>query len=155
REGVFVADKEGGGLMKIFQPGDDVLATSPPLWSPDGKRLIFTTARAVDNNGQVQVPGLNREQDPNGNVHLQQPVVYTCWLRDAGKEAKPVRLFEAGCDHVGYVAAGLAVRWHPRGDRVVYLQQLKDSGHGLSEFNLQTEATRRLTTPTAEALLFD
>ena len=35
-QGVFVADKNGGGLKKVFQPGDDVLATSTPLWSPKG-----------------------------------------------------------------------------------------------------------------------
>src|SRR5438270_7886515 len=45
REGVFLADKEGGGLRKVFQPGPDVLATSTPLWSPAGRRVIFTTAR--------------------------------------------------------------------------------------------------------------
>src|SRR5438874_1125976 len=48
-EGVFVADKAGGNLIKIFQPADDVLATSSPLWSPDGKEVIFTTARDVNN----------------------------------------------------------------------------------------------------------
>ena len=47
-QGVFVADKDGGGLKKVFQPGADVLATSTPLWSPTGRRLIFTTARAAD-----------------------------------------------------------------------------------------------------------
>ena len=35
-QGVFVADKDGGGLKKVFQPGADVLATSTPLWSPTG-----------------------------------------------------------------------------------------------------------------------
>ncbi len=35
-QGVFVADKDGGGLKKVFQPGADVLATSTPLWSPAG-----------------------------------------------------------------------------------------------------------------------
>ena len=48
KEGVFVADRDGGGLRKIFQPGDDVLAVSPPLWAPSGGRLLFTTARPTD-----------------------------------------------------------------------------------------------------------
>src|SRR5262245_62488965 len=47
KDGIFVADREGGMLRKIFQPGDDVLATSAPQWAPDGKRAIFTTARAA------------------------------------------------------------------------------------------------------------
>src|SRR5262249_19146747 len=95
QEGVFVADNKGGGLTRIFQPGEDVLATSTPLWAPDGKRLVFTTARPAQ-GGKVQPRG---EPDPAGNIYLQQPVVYTCWLRDAGE---PAALFDAACDHVGY-----------------------------------------------------
>ena len=44
-QGVFVAEKGGTGLKKVFQPGDDVLATSTPLWAPKGRRLIFTKGR--------------------------------------------------------------------------------------------------------------
>jgi hypothetical protein len=46
-EGVFVVEAEGEAPKKIFQPGDDVVATSPPLWGPTDKRLLFTTARPV------------------------------------------------------------------------------------------------------------
>ena len=65
-QGVFVADKDGGGLKKVFQPGADVLATSTPLWSPKGRRLVFTTARAADGDAadqarsQAQLQGLLR-----------------------------------------------------------------------------------------------
>src|SRR5262245_71737 len=83
-EGVFVADKQGGGLTKIFQPGEGTLATSTPLWAPDGKRLLFTTAAPAD-GARVTVGQPRRDPDPAGNIHLQQPVVYTCWLRDAGE----------------------------------------------------------------------
>jgi len=48
QEGVFVADKEGGGLTKVFMPDKDVLAVGTPLWAPNDKRLIFTTAKKAD-----------------------------------------------------------------------------------------------------------
>src|SRR5438874_412461 len=38
-DGVFVADKEGGGLKKVFTPAPDVIATSTPLWDTEGRRL--------------------------------------------------------------------------------------------------------------------
>ena len=50
KEGVFLADQQGNKLRKIFQPGDGVLATSTPLWSPDGRKVIFTTARDAGND---------------------------------------------------------------------------------------------------------
>ncbi len=164
QEGVFIADKDGGGLTKIFQPGADVLATSTPLWAPTGKRLIFTTARdpsAVDPQGaQASIGGLHaglgNEQDPAGRIHLRRPVVYTCWLRDEEASAKePVALFEASCDHVGYVAANLAVRWHPQGDRIVYVREVGQGQHGVFEYDLRTKASRRIFPHTAAALIFD
>ena len=61
------------------------------------------------------------ESDPNpaGELFFKAPIVYTCWLRDEAKGEPPVKLFDAKCDHVGYVAANLAVRWHPQGDRIL------------------------------------
>src|SRR5262249_29847768 len=63
QDGAFIADETGGGLTKIFQPGPDVLAASAPLWSPDGKRLIFTTARAAQAPPPVNPPP-SREPPP-------------------------------------------------------------------------------------------
>ncbi len=156
QEGVFVADKEDGGLMKVFQPGPDVLAVSTPVWAPKGRRLIFATARAADPNGvPVRWPGT---ADPAGNVVAQQPVVYTCWLREEmpdGKPPEPVPLFEAACDHVGYVAANLAVRWHPHGDRILYVKAVGAGHHGLFEYDLADKVSRQVFPKTADALVFD
>ena len=114
----------------MFQPGADVLATSTPLWSPKGRKLIFTTARAADGDPAASTQAQRRSEaccvaDPNptrpATSSFQIPVVYTCWLRDEAAGEPPVKLFEAKCDHVGYVAANLAVRWHPQGDRIVYV----------------------------------
>src|SRR5262249_36270692 len=113
-EGVYVAGKDGGPPIKVFEPGPDVAAVSTPLWNPKDQRLVFTTARPID--GQPAATRSFIELQPEGALFGQRAVTYTCWLRDEpknGEAAKPVPLFEATCDHVGYIAANLAVRWHP------------------------------------------
>jgi hypothetical protein len=158
QEGVFVADKEGGGLTRIFTPAKDVIAVGTPLWAPNDRRLIFTTARALGGgNGAPTLPQF--DEDPAGRVFHQQPAVYTCWLRDEPKGdavPEPRELFTAQVDHVGYVAAGLAVRWHPEGDRVLYVNQV-GAGHAVFEFDLGTKKSRRVFPPrdTAQAVVFD
>jgi dipeptidyl aminopeptidase/acylaminoacyl peptidase len=98
------------------------------------------------------------EQNPAGNVHLQLPVVYSCWLRTEerdGEAPEPTKVLEAPCDHVGYVAANLAVRWHPNGERIVYLKQTGPQQHGLFELDLKTKESRQICPFTAEAIVFD
>src|SRR5262249_55253369 len=92
-----------------------------------------------------------------GNLHVQRPVVYRCWLYEpaANGEAKPKVLFEATCDHVGYIAANLAVRWHPRSDRILYVEQTGEHRHGQFEHDLATGKSRQVFPHMAEALLFD
>ena len=162
-QGVFVADR-GGGLKKVFQPGAEVLATSTPLWSPQGRRLIFTTACAADGDAaasaraQAQVRGLLRggpDPDPAGDLFIEMPVVYTCWLRDEAQGDPPVKLFDAHCDHVGYVAANLAVRWHPHGDRILYVDGVSPGRHALFAFDLTTKTSRKVFPQEAPALIFD
>jgi hypothetical protein len=151
REGVFVADGDGEP-QKIFQPDASVLATSPPLWSPVDGRLIFTTAE-VDPQGsglQIRASG---DPDPAGNIHFQREVVYTCWLREEG--ADPVPLFRARSEHVGTVAAGLAVRWHPGGESLLYLERTGPGQHGLFEYRLRDRARRRVFPLDSYALVFE
>jgi len=127
QEGVFLADKDGRKLTRIFQPDPGVIATSTPLWSPAGRRVLFTSARSPGGQPPVNLPSLTGQQDPAARIHLRQDIVYTCWLYeqiDGGKPAEPVALFEATADHPGYVAANLAVRWHPRPERVVYVKEV-------------------------------
>jgi hypothetical protein len=163
-QGVFVADKGGAGLKKVFQPGADVLATSTPLWSPKGRKLVFTTARAAEGDravlaqAQTQVQGLLRggsEPDPAGDVFVQVSVIYTCWLRDDETGGPPTKLFDAHCDHVGYVAANLAVRWHPQGDRVLHVEHVSSGKHGIFSYDLKTKATQRIFAHESPALIFD
>jgi hypothetical protein len=155
-EGVFVAGKDGGKPVRIFQPGPEVITTSAPLWSPTGRRALFTTARDANAPPAAAIALPGREQDPAGNVHFQRAVVYTCWLYEEGKaDAKPSPLFEAPCDHVGYVAANLAVRWHPKGDRIEYLREVGPGQHAVWEYELDSNRSRQVFPHTAQALLFD
>ncbi len=152
-EGVFVTGKDGKP-QKVYQPGPEVLVTSSPLWCPAGKRLLFATAR--DASGQPP-PRRPLDPDPAGDLYRRRAVIYTCWLRDEakpGEEVKPRALFEAACDHPGYVAANLAVRWHPDGGRVLFVKQV-GTPHGLFEYDLKTGTQRQAFPHAAEALAFD
>jgi hypothetical protein len=147
REGVFVADPAGGSPVCIYKPAAEDVAVSPPLWSAEGTKLIFTTAQATAG------PRMPADPHPDGSLYPQRPVTYTCWLRDApGAEAR--RLFESRLDHVGYVAANFAVRWDPAGDGVLFLEA-DGKRHVLRRFDLATGATREIFPRRAEALLFD
>lgn len=160
-EGVFVASPDGGGLQRIFQPGEDVIATSGPLWAPGDKRLIFATARYVPSTGAAGggersgvVSSSAGQDDPN----VEQTVEYTCWLRAAPKDGEspaPRALFTVACGEVDYVRINLAVRWHPRGEAICYIRQLDSGRHALFEFDLKTGESRRAAPLEARRLLFD
>jgi hypothetical protein len=157
-EGVFVAGKDGQGLTRIFVPDASVLATSRPLYSPTDGRLIFTTA--YDPSGQPRSVADNLPALAEGKTVFQQPVRYTCWLRDeaAGDEQpEPGALFQASSEHIGYVSAGLAVRWHPDGQRVMFVDvgQDGDHRHGVFEFDLRTKRTRSVFPHRADGVIFD
>ena len=40
--------RDGKGLVAIYKPTRDVIAVGMPQWAPDGKRLIFLTARLAN-----------------------------------------------------------------------------------------------------------
>ncbi|HEY3963714.1 MAG TPA: hypothetical protein VGM05_04100 [Planctomycetaceae bacterium] len=157
-EGIYVAGKDGQGLARIFEPDASVLATSRPLYSPTDGRLIFTTA--YDPEGQ-QRPATNLIPSlAEGNIVHQRPVKYICWLRDEpvdGNQPAPRELFQASCEHVGYIAAGLAVRWHPDGQRIVFVDSGRTGNHqhSLYEFDLRTWTTRSVFPQRADAVIFD
>src|SRR5438105_4975667 len=94
-DGVYVAGKEGGPPIKVFEPDQDIAAVSTPLWNPKDGRLLFTTARRKD--GQKPT-GISGSDNPLGQVYSQYPITYTCWLRNDPKDegpSEPIPLFEA------------------------------------------------------------
>src|SRR6266851_2252259 len=157
-DGVFVTGKDGTP-KKIFQPANDVIATSTPLWATAGKRLVFTTATGLGKDPQPALPLLLGQRDnAAGRTFAQVPAKYTCWLRDEdadGPDAKPIPLFSANCDHVGYVAANLAVRWHPCENRLFFIDDKGTQQHALYEYDFASKTARSTFVPTADALLFD
>ncbi|HTU89150.1 MAG TPA: hypothetical protein VMF69_03540 [Gemmataceae bacterium] len=156
RDGIFVAETDGAEPMKIFQPDADTIAVSAPLWSPTDKRLIFTTAKPADKKDQGG-EGLPVEPEPAGNLLADRPTLYTCWLRSEGKAGQPRNepLFTVLCGHPGYVAANLAVRWHPDGRHILYVKQDDTGRHGLHELDLQTAASRSVFPHSGANLIFD
>lgn len=154
-DGVYVAGKEGGPPVKVFEPDPNVAAMSTPLWNPKDGRLLFAMARRKDGKNP---PRLFSGETPAGSVHGQHAIIYTCWLRNEPKDegpSKPIPLFHGACDHIGYVAANLAIRWHPAGDRILYINQTDDGRHSLYEYDLATGTSRRAFPETAPALIFN
>ena len=109
-QGVFVADKDGGGLKKVFEPGADVLATSTPLWSPKGRRLIFTTARAAEGDAA----GPDRRRPRSGACCVAGPSP----TRRATSSSRSPSSTPAGCGTRRRRAAGEAVRGEMRPRRL-------------------------------------
>lgn len=169
-EGVFVASADGATLVKIFDSAQ-ALAVSSPLWSPIDKRLVFTSLHPNVAKG-TQAPDDavslaerkgelvfgNWDENPDGRRFLPGQVQSTCWFREepTGEvPAEPRALFTARCNHAGYVGANLAVRWHPSGQKIVYLDLLDDGQMGLFEFELSTGNRGQISPRTGAAMVFD
>jgi hypothetical protein len=151
KEGVFLV--EDGVPRKIFQPASDVVATSPPQWAPNDRRLIFATAVRTD---KATTPKQG-EPDPAGDLHFPGPTRYTCWLRPPAKGDDPVEcvaLFEATCDHPGYVAANLAVRWGTDGKEVLHVREVGPGRHALFAFDVDSKQLRQVFPHEEAALVF-
>ncbi len=157
-DGVFVASSDGQSLERIFD-STDALAVSSPLWSPVDGRLIFTTAHAAEpEQSAIRNPSVAWDANPEGRDFRPQEVMYTCWVRDEpadGEQPEPTALFTARVDHPGYIAANLAVRWHPSGERILFIDQVQGDGVSLFEFDLSSMSIRRLIEHRANALVFD
>ncbi len=156
-QGVFIVESESGQLEKIFQPDEKTLATSTPLWSPDRKSVVFTTAVDIDQDSEEVVPATTQQWDdtPQGRGFSARKVRYTCWLHEEGDAVEPVPLFEENCTHVGYIAANLAVRWHPDGRRILYLKQTSNDQHAVYDFDLATRESTQVFPHTADGIVFD
>lgn len=158
-QGVYVANADGKGLTKIFQPDDTVLATSRPLSSPIDGRLIFTTAHLPQ--GEKIQSGLNGGPEPlDGRLARQLPVKYACWVgipETNDHPAEVLKLFEASCGHLGYVSAGLAVRWSPDGKKICYCASLANdpARHSVFEYDLVSQKSRQIFPHAGTAVIFD
>lgn len=158
-DGVYVASSDGSQLEKVFDSAE-ALAVSSPLFSADDSKMIFTTAVPQGrHSGPSSSLVESWDANPEGRRFRKMPVEYSCWLRnvvhDEQAGTEPVKLFSARLDHPGYVAANLAVRWHPGGDRVLFLDQVVGNQVSLFEFDLQTQTSRRLIDKQANAMIFD
>src|SRR5262245_212881 len=88
RNGVVVTDPATGKPKRIYEPGADDLAVSPPVWDSAGKRMVFTVARSV--GGDQGAPG--GDTPANGRLFAAVPVRYSCWLYDSSAGGAPEKL---------------------------------------------------------------
>ena len=159
-DGLFVSAREGGALERIFAPADGTIAASTPRFSPVDERIIFAVARSAgadeDDHGTASAGSWDGK--PTGRTYFSHPIRYTCLLRpapDGDESPAPAELFQAAADHAGYVAADLAVRWHPSGERILFIDRTGPGRHSLFEFDLATGERRRIFPHSADALVFD
>jgi len=91
------------------------------------------------------------EGPADGRRYAAVPVRYTCWLYDpSAAGGAPERLFEAACGHPGYVAAGLAVAWHPDGRRLDFVDRSGPGRHQVRTFDLTARRSEPVPLPSAE-----
>ncbi len=164
QDGLYVYDAELGRIEKIYQPTEDVLATSTPLWSSDGNRLAFCTAKAdesdpaLDSETVTFAQGMSWDANPNGRRFPKIPAIYQCWICERGQDrkmAKPQMIFQSRVTHVGLIAANLAMRWHPNGERLVFLDRSQETRHVVKEWDLEDGNALPAASFEAEYLLFD
>src|SRR5262249_19075563 len=134
---------------QVYESKADDLAFSPPAWDPAGKRMVFTVARALD--GKQPVPA--GDTPANGRLHAPVPVRYTRWLYDPPTTNAPEKLFDAACNPAGYVAAGLAVSWHPDGRKLDYVDQAAPQRHRVVAFDLAARKAEPVPLPPAEYIV--
>jgi hypothetical protein len=156
RDGVYIGNEDGQPPRQVLNLPSDAIAASTPLWDATGKRLLLTTARLAPGEPPLRLAGSNLT--PAGQVYGRRRVITTFWLRDetnAAANARTVALFDAACDHPGYVAANLAARWHPDGQHILFVDRAADGGVGLFTFDLKTQQRTSLFPHTAGAMVFD
>ncbi|HEV3386615.1 MAG TPA: hypothetical protein VG097_17490, partial [Gemmata sp.] len=90
KNGVFITDPITGKPKQIYKPTPDDLATSPPMWDPSGKWMVFAVARSAD--GKKREVG---DSPADGRRFAAVPVTYICWLHDpSSPDGKLDKLFE-------------------------------------------------------------
>lgn len=91
-QGVYVS--VDGQLQQVYQPNEDVLATSTPLWAPDSSRMIFTVATAVKNSrNEANVAGQEWDDSPDGRVMQKRSIRYACRMHVKDAEGGTFPMF--------------------------------------------------------------
>jgi hypothetical protein len=129
-------------------------ATSPAPKSSSQKSTAqsATTSSPSTPSPSVSLPAAF-DDAPEGRYFLPAPIVYTCWsfTRAAdGTFSKPAALFEARCDHSGYVAANVAVRWHPTQQKILFVDQDNSGGLAVWLFDVGTQRKTKLFPPAGQ-----
>jgi hypothetical protein len=168
-DGIFIADPKTDKLQKVFDPDPSIIAVSTPIWADDESAAIFTTARVdqpADPAAKTKGAGTSTAAPPStistpadwndlpeGRIFFSLPVVYTCWLVERpanGELKKPISLFEARCNHSGYVAANLVVRWHSPQKNILFVDRESPVSHAVWLFNVEKKSKTRIFPPAGQ-----
>ncbi len=127
RQGVFIR-LPSGELKKIYQPADNEVAVSTPLWSPDGKSVIFCVGEYDDEANASEIP--EWDDNPDGRFFEGEPAGFAVRRFRIGEDKESAVLVESHCSHAGLIAANLAVRWHPDGESVLFIDDRANGKSG-------------------------
>ncbi|GAB5405381.1 MAG: hypothetical protein Aurels2KO_36120 [Aureliella sp.] len=151
--GVFLSDAETGKAETIYslQPGE-IVASAPQFSSDDS--IAFAVA-SLDSTGEYDGDQRSWDAATEGRRFFAAPTKYKCMLRASGSTSELQTLFEAKCDHTGYVAANLALRWHPNGKSIWYIDSAGMNSLAIFEYTISNKSVRRITDFDSSALAFD
>lgn len=151
--GIFLNDVQSGAAEQIYElePGE-IVASSPQFSDDDA--LIFAVARPYDSDQELARDPRTWDNAPSGRQYFPGATEYKCMHRTSGA-GKPEELFVARCDHTGYVAANLAVRWHPSGKSIWFVDRTEAGQIAVFEYTLADKSRRRVTQFESAALVFD
>ncbi len=151
--GVFLSNVDTGKAESIYslQPGE--IVASAPQFSADDS-VIFAVA-SLDGKGEYAGDERSWDSASDGRRFFAAPTKYKCLYRKPGDSGQPHTLFDARCDHTGYIAANLAVRWHPDGQSIWYVDSDAPGSLAIFEYKIADESVRRITDFDAAAIAFD
>jgi len=162
---IWLVDLKSGAKNKLLDCTN--AQCSRPVWSPDGKRIVFEYANISANNltglgtlwwldvdtgeakpvfGEVNLSGWNPRWSPNGK-----------WLSYV--TSQDIRLYnlEAGGSHIIKTTLSTAADWSPDSRMILYKDTVNQNGHFVTQlfvYNLSSQTTKNITLDTPYENLF-
>jgi hypothetical protein len=138
-QGVWLVDRNGGGLRRLTEEGPIAPSQSGPAWSPDGAWIAFATYRHLEEGDSVtsSIVAVRPDGGDRRTIHRETSrdiVVFEApaWSPDGGRilftrsglftdEPDSLHSVPAAGGAARRIAAnGSAAAWAPSGDRIAY-----------------------------------
>lgn len=151
--GVFLNNIQAGSAEQIYELESGEIVASTPQFSGDD-HIVFAVARPLESDQELTRDTRMWDAAPSGRQYFPGATEYKCMYRPKGA-GEAEELFVARCDHTGYVAANLAIRWHPSGKAIWYIDTTDGGQVAVFEYRLADQSRRRITPFESAALVFD